>query len=110
MIEDRRTSTRHPVSLHAQIETDAGRSTIAVTQDVSAGGLLVLSHQLLEVDQGVTLHVLLDKVQHEVSGKVVRQEPLAHGESSLWRTKVAVAIDTSDPQLAKIIAALARVS
>ena len=40
MVNDRREAPRLPASLHAQIETEAGRLTIAITQDLSATGLL----------------------------------------------------------------------
>lgn len=103
MIE-RRYSPRHPASLHAQIETASGRFTIALTQDVSTTGLLVHSHQ--QIEGRVTIYVLLDGVQYMMAGTVVRQEPLAHGETSLWRAKAAVAIDPAEPDAARIAAAL----
>lgn len=106
MAEDRRYATRHPAALHAQVETDAGRSTIALTQDVSATGLLVLSHQPLALGQGVTIYVLVDGEQHVLSGKVVRHEPLAHAEAALWRSKAAVAVDGGAAELAAILAAI----
>lgn len=107
MTYDRRDAPRTPALLHAQIETDSGRSTIAVTQDVSATGLLVLSHQAIGLGRHVTIHVLVDGNQYEVSGKVVRVEELAHGEASIWRSKEAVSIDKKQqPDLAKILAAI----
>jgi len=106
MIEDRRHSPRHHAALPAQIETEAGRYTIAITQDVSATGLLVLSHRPLDVGSGVTLHVLIDGVQHEVTGKVVRQEPLAAGEAALWSSKAAVVIDEAGGDSATILSAV----
>jgi hypothetical protein len=106
MTEDRRQSPRHHAAVPAQIETDAGRYTIAITQDVSATGLLVLSHRPLDVGSGVTLHVLIDGVQHEVTGKVVRQEPLAAGESALWGCKAAVVIDEAEGAFKTILSAV----
>ena len=108
MVQERRDSTRHRASLPAQIETEAGRYTIALTHDVSATGLLVLSHQPLEVGTGVTLHVAVEGVQYAVHGKVVRQEPLAHEDAAMWRSKSAVAVEANDRDLATIFAAISR--
>lgn len=106
MGQERRESPRHVAALPAQIETDSGRYTIAVTQDVSASGLLVLSHQKLDVGSGVTVYVAVDGVQHVVSGKVVREEPLSHEDAAMWRAKSAVAVDANDPELPKVVAAI----
>lgn len=108
MVEDRRVAPRQPVSLHAQLETDNGRSAAAITQDVSATGLLVLSQRPLAVGQGVTLYVLVDGDQHVLTGKVVRHEPLGAGEAAMWQSKAAVAIEAGDAELAAIVAASAR--
>lgn len=105
MTEDRRHSPRHRATIPAQIETDTGRSTIAVTQDVSATGLLVLSHRPLEVGRDVTLHLLLDGNQHEITGTVVRHETLAAPEAVMWSSKAAVAIAAST-DLARILSAI----
>ena len=103
---DRRDSPRLNASLNAQIETDTGRMTIALTQDVSATGVAVLSHQALEIGRRVTIHVLLGGDQYVVNGKVVREEPLADSEK-LWRSKAAVSIEGSDSDAAKILALIA---
>ena len=80
---------------------------IAITQDLSATGLLVLSHQAIGIGRRVTIHVLVDGNQYQITGKIVREEPLAHSEASLWRSKEAVAIDKKQqPDLVKILAAI----
>lgn len=106
MVEDRRESPRHVATLPAQIETDAGRFTIAITKDVSESGLLVMSHQALDVGTGVTIYLSVGGAQYVVTGKVVRQESLVHDESAMWRSRAAVAVDTTDSDLAKIFAAV----
>ncbi len=106
MVQDRRYSPRHTASLHAQIETENGRWTIAITQDMSATGLLVLSKQPIGIGGRVTIHVLVDGEQCAITGTVVREEPLAHGEASMWRSKEAVAIDPKQRDYAKILAAI----
>lgn len=108
MNEDRRDSPRRFATLPAQIETDAGRVTIAVTQDVSATGLQVLSEKPLAVGTAVTLYLLLDSVQYEISGKIVRQEELALDERTMWRWRAGVAVDSSDADLATVFAAISR--
>lgn len=107
MTDNRRTAPRRAASLPAHIETDEGRSMAAVTQDLSASGLLVLSHRPLAVGQEVSLYLLYGGEQHELRGKVVREEPLAHQESAMWLAKAAIAIDTSDQELAAILDAIA---
>ena len=79
---------------------------IAVTQDVGASGLLVLSQRALVAGQSLTLYLLFGGVQHVLTGKILRQEPLAHDERSLWRSKAALVFDDGNPDLAKILAAL----
>lgn len=102
MTDDRRGSQRHPAHLAGELETSEGVSSIAVTQDVGAGGLLVYTR-----DRGctgtVTLTVLSNNEHLVLSGTVVRQEPI---NSPQWRTKVAIAVDQKDPVLAKLLAAI----
>jgi hypothetical protein len=104
MVEERRQSPRHAASLNAQIETETGRTTIAITQDVSAVGLLVLSHRALQVGKSVTIYVLAEGNQYVVNGTVVREEPAGQGE--LWQWRAAVAIDPQEADLEKILAAI----
>lgn len=106
MVEDRRESPRQVAALPAQIETDAGRFTIAVTKDVSERGLLVMSHQPLAVGTGVTIHLNVGGTQYVVTGKVVRQETLANEAAAMWRSRSAVAVDTTDSDIAAIFAAV----
>jgi hypothetical protein len=91
--DDRRTSQRLPASLPGQIETSEGKQTIAITRDVSAGGFLMLSRRTLAVGDTVKLTVVLHQKEHHVTGRVVRQDRLEPGESTVWRTKVAIAVD-----------------
>lgn len=108
MSQERREATRHAASLPAQIETDSGRYTVAVTRDVSATGLLVHSHHPLEVGSSVTVYVAVAGEQYAVTGKVVRGEPLAHEDMAMWRAKSAVVLDADNPELAGFVAAISR--
>jgi hypothetical protein len=107
MTEERRTSPRHTAFIAGEIETTAGKSSITITRDVSAAGLLVFSRREHQVGDAIKIRLLRGEVMHEVAAKVVRQERLAPDESTLWRTKVGVVVDDADA-FAKIIAELDR--
>ena len=104
-MEDRRASPRHEAYISAALETSQGRSTIAITRDISPTGLLLLTRLPLEVGEVVTLTAALGGAPHTLSGKVVRTEAIDDHE--LWRHKVAIAVDDADPALAEVHAALA---
>ena len=104
-MEDRRAAPRHEAYVSAALENSAGRSTIAITHDISAKGLLILTRLKLDVGEAVKLTFAVGGAQHALSGTVVRQEDLEAHE--LWRYKVALAIDDADPALAQLEAALA---
>jgi hypothetical protein len=105
MAEDRRAAPRHEAYVSAALETSQGRSTIAITRDISAQGLLILTRIGLAVGDVVKLTVALAGAKHTLSGKVVRVEPMEPHE--LWRHKVALVADSADPVLAQIHATLA---
>jgi hypothetical protein len=108
MSEERRSSVRHVAYLAAQIEADHGDTTIAITRDVGAAGLLVYTRIALAIGQQVKLEVAYEKDRTlHLSGKVVRQEPLSPEESSLWFTKVAIAVDGGEAVLADLFSTLA---
>jgi hypothetical protein len=103
-VEDRRAAPRQAAYISAALETSQGRSTIAITRDISTRGLLILTRPALEIGEVIKLTVALGDVQHTLSGKVVRVEALEPHE--LWRHKVAITVDESDPALAQLHAAL----
>ena len=107
MTDERRTSPRHPVSLAGELETAEGKSAIAITRDVSAGGLLLFTRFHLEPGASVKLTVIHDNEHVVITGTVLREHVVEPEESTLWRTKVAVAVDSTNPVLAKIFQALA---
>jgi hypothetical protein len=107
--EERRTAPRHAAYIGAEIKDQGGPISAAITHDGSASGLLLLTRAKLEVGQSVELMVFLVEGEgHTVVGKVVRQEPLDAEENTLWRTKVAVHIETPDPELGKHFEELAK--
>jgi hypothetical protein len=105
MAEDRRAAPRQEAYVSAALETSQGRSTIAITRDISSMGLLILTRIQVAVGEVIKLTVVLGGSQHALSGKVVRLEPMEPHE--LWRYKVALAVDGADPVLAQLQATLA---
>jgi hypothetical protein len=103
-MEDRRAAPRQPAHVSAALETAQGRSTIAITRDISARGLLLLTRAALEVGELVKLTVSLAGGPGTLSGRVVRVEDLEVHE--LWRHKAAITVDDGDPVLAQLHAAL----
>ena len=106
MTDERRASPRHAASLAGELETAEGKSAIAITRDVSATGLAMFTRLRLKVGDPVKLLVLWNDEQVTLHGTVVREESLDPHESTLWRSRVAIAIDPNDPVLAKIVGAL----
>ncbi|HEX8109365.1 MAG TPA: PilZ domain-containing protein, partial [Kofleriaceae bacterium] len=82
-MEDRRAAPRQPAHVSAALETAQGRSTIAITRDISTRGLLLLTRAALQVGELVKLTVALGDGPGTLSGKVVRVEDLDGHE--LWR-------------------------
>ncbi len=107
MSDERRASPRHAASLAGELETAEGKSAIAITRDVSAGGLAMFTRMRLKVGTPVKLLVLWNDEQVILTGTVIREEALDPHESTLWRSRVAIAIDPQDPSFAKIFGALA---
>lgn len=104
-MEDRRASPRQEAYISAALETSQGRTTIAITRDISARGLLLLTRAPLAVGEVVKLTAAVGDAQHALSGKVVRVEPLELHE--LWRYKAGIEVDEDDPANAALHAALA---
>src|SRR5512143_444968 len=104
--DERRGSPRITAYYAGEMETAEGRHGIAITRDISAGGLLVLSRRTHAVGDTVSLSVICDGETIPLRGKVVRLQDLDPGESELYRCKVALAMD-HDGGLAKLYQKLA---
>jgi hypothetical protein len=108
MADERRTAQRHSAYIGAEIDTGEGPVRAAITHDGSATGLLLLTRADLEPDQKLTLNIFfVDGESRRVTGKVVRRESLDADENTLWRTKVAVALDEPDEVLGEHFTQLA---
>lgn len=107
--KERRRGPRHSAYLAAEVVVDSGSARIAITKDVSETGLLLLTRAALSEGQLVTLRIHRpgeDDPPLELSGRVVRREPLSRKEIGTWREKVAFAFDKPQPDLAAEFAAL----
>jgi PilZ domain-containing protein len=104
-MEDRRAAPRQQAHVSAALETAQGRSTIAITRDISTRGLLLLTRAALAIGERVKLTVSLGDGHGTLSGTVVRVEDLDGHE--LWRYKAAITVDDGDPVLAQLHATLA---
>jgi hypothetical protein len=102
--DERRMSPRHTAYLAGELETHEGESSIAITRDVSAAGLLLFT-RIRELGETVKVTVMHAGEKMQIVGKVVRTEPV--DDSELWRTKVAISVDQDDPVIAALFAAIA---
>ena len=84
-------------SLAGELENEAGKTAIAITRDVGVNGLLVYT-RLRDCTGQVKLRVVHNGEEMVLTGTIVRHEPVQ--DSALWRNKVAIAVDTSEPEAA----------
>jgi hypothetical protein len=106
---ERRRATRHNAYLAAEVVVESGSARIAITKDISDSGLLLLTRATLTEGQPVRLRIYRpgdDDRPLELSGRVVRREPLSRQEIGTWREKVAFAFDQPQAELAAEFAAL----
>jgi len=96
MTDERRAAPRIAASLPGEIETGTERVSVAFTRDVSPTGLLMLARKELQIGDSVQIKVRSGTTDVMVTGKVVRREDVSPAESTLWRFKVALAIEPSD--------------
>ena len=68
---------------------------------------MVFSRSRPEAGTPIKLKVMFKGETLELAGTVLRCEELEFGASTLWRTRIAIAIDSGDPVLGRIYAAIA---
>ena len=108
-LKERRRGARHGAYLAAEVVVDPGTARIAITKDISETGLSLLTRAALSEGQLVTLRIHRPGEEDpplELSGRVVRREPLSRQEIGTWREKVAFAFDQPQADLAAEFAAL----
>lgn len=117
---NRRRAERSEVYIAAEIQVlregdeprDPANAAVrsAVTRDVSASGLLLLTRTTIDVGERVRVrvHVPGESIgQRVLFGRVVRHEPLDESEQGLWRVKVGVELEQASPELGALFAQLA---
>ena len=104
MSDERRTFPRYPASLAAEVETDAGSVEVAITRDLNATRLALLTRLDVVLGSLVKVTVLLDGEPVVIRGTCVREEVLAPEQRTIWRTKVVIAVDDANPSYAKLLA------
>lgn len=95
---DRRRAPRLNAFLAAELKTPEGKSRSGISRDLSDRGLLLLTNARLEPGDRVELRIFhpgSDEDSTTVHGRVVRQDALDEYEATIWRLKVAVALDES---------------
>jgi hypothetical protein len=102
--DERRAAPRHEAYLAGELETASGRSGIAITRDITPTGILVLTRIQLTVGEKIKMTVVLGDARHQLTGTVIRHEEIELGE--LWRHKLAIVLDGTDAELAKLYATL----
>ena len=106
---ERRRGARHSAYLAAEVVVESGTARIGITKDISDGGLLLLTRAKVTEGQVVKLRIYRpgeDDRPLEITGRVVRREPLSRQEQGTWREKVAFAFDTPQAELADEFASL----
>ena len=101
---ERRRGPRHSAYLAAEVVVEAGTARIGITKDISDTGLLLLTRARVTEGQRVKLRIYRpgdDDHPLELSGRVVRREPLSRQELGTWREKVAFAFDQPQSELAR---------
>jgi hypothetical protein len=101
---ERRQGNRHSVYLAAELVVEGTEPRTAITKNISAAGLLLLTRANLNSGDGVVVKIYPpgDELRSvEVPGKVVRLEELADEEKGIWRIKAAFAFDETQPEVAQ---------
>jgi hypothetical protein len=104
---DRRGPFRQRGWFAARVANDGEEST-TVTQDVSEGGVLLVSRKPMSVGDTVKLSLHVDPANEPpwmLRGRVVRAQPNNADPGGLWPHKVAIAFDAPVPALVESVLA-----
>jgi hypothetical protein len=83
---------------------------MAITHDASPAGVLMVAASTLDVGAAVDITFQIPpsgKIEHHVTGRVVRVEKNASDPLGMWPYRIAVEFDHLDPELEPIIDAIA---
>lgn len=103
---ERRTEHRYEVWL--PVKVDSLKEGIAVTHNVSQGGVLMVAASTLDPGSAVTITLRTPDSQevHQLAGRVVRVEPNADDPHGLWPHRLAVEFEKVAPELEWVLANL----
>ena len=107
-MEDRRGGTRHEVWFPVRLQSSELKDRIAVSRDVSSGGLLLSAKTNLEPGAVVSVSFRVlpeDAEERTVSGRIVRVETNTDDPDGLWPLRIAIAFDEPVPALEEQLAA-----
>lgn len=104
-MDNRREHSRHPLWFPISVVSE-GRDGIAISYDLSSGGLLMACPGRLEpgAEVSVTFRVHASAPEQQVRGRVVRIEDNQPASEGPWRWRLAVEFDAPVPELADLLA------
>ncbi len=107
--DERRTGQRHHHWFPIKLDFNADEPSLAVTHDVSSGGMLVATARVAVVGEEVTVAFKVrpgDETERIVRGKIVRIEENAADPNGLWPQRMAVEFEEPQPDLEPILKTL----
>jgi len=104
-MSERREHARHEIWFPIEVEVEDGKA-IAVSYDVSTGGLLMAAPGRVEVGSEVTVtfRVSQHAPDKKVKGHVIRVEKNSPSVDARWRYRLAVAFDAQQPEIEALLA------
>jgi hypothetical protein len=105
-MSERREHERHEVWFPVEVEVEDG-TALAVSYDVSSGGLSMAAGGKVEVgtELTVTFRTAVDSPEKRVKGRVVRVERNPPTVDSRWRYKLALAFAEPQPEIEALLLA-----
>ncbi|GAB4210013.1 MAG: hypothetical protein OHK0013_30120 [Sandaracinaceae bacterium] len=105
-MSERREHVRHEVWFPVEVEVEDG-TAIAVSYDVSTGGLLMATGGKVDVGTELTVsfRTSVDAPENRVKGHVVRVERNPPSVDSRWRYRLALAFDEPQPEIEALLRA-----
>lgn len=103
-MSERREHARHEVWFPVEVEVADG-TALAVSYDVSPGGLLMAAGGKVDVgtELTVTFRTSKDAPERKVKGHVVRVEKNPPTVDVRWRYKLALAFDEPQPEIEALL-------
>ncbi|MBX7193057.1 MAG: PilZ domain-containing protein [Sandaracinaceae bacterium] len=106
-MSERREHRRHEVWFPVEVDVEDGRA-IAVSYDVSSGGMLMAAGGSVDVGTELTVsfRVVRDGPEKRVKGRVIRVERNPASVDNRWRYKLALVFDEPQPEIEALVKSL----